>query len=129
MKARNKVIVTFLCIFTVAILVTLAFYAEQFKVWNSFAVYSNVFNKLIAEFKALFNISNTFGNDLLKSSISLFIVINPIGSITLFISMTENMNVFERKVVSKNIIITAAALLITFGLVGTQLLSLFGVEI
>ena len=83
MKARNKVIVTFLCIFTVAILVTLAFYAEQFKVWNSFVpVYSNVFNKLIAEFKALFNISNTFGNDLLKSSISLFIGINPIGSIT-----------------------------------------------
>jgi len=82
MKARNKVIVTFLCIFTVAILVTLAFYAEQFKVWNSFVpVYSNVFNKLIAEFKALFNISNTFGNDLLKSSISLFIVINPIGSL------------------------------------------------
>jgi multiple antibiotic resistance protein len=130
MKARNKVIVIFLCILPVIILVTLAFYAEQFKVWNSSVpVYSNVLNKLIAEFKALFNISDTFGNDLLKSSISLFIVINPIGSITLFISMTENMNVFERKVVSKNIIITAAALLITFGLVGTQLLSLFGVEI
>ena len=84
MKARNKIIVTFLCILAIIILVTLAFYAEQFEVWNSFApVYSNVFNKLIAEFKALFNISNTFGNDLLKSSISLFIVINPIGSITL----------------------------------------------
>jgi len=106
MKARNKIIVTFLCILAIIILVTLAFYAEQFKVWNSFVpVYSDVFNKLIAEFKALFNISNKFGNDLLKSSISLFIVINPIGSITLFISMTERMNVFERKVVSKNIIL------------------------
>ena len=112
MKARNKIIVTLLCILAIIILVTLAFYAEQFKVWNSFVpVYSNVFNKLIAEFKALFNISNTFGNDLLKSSISLFIVINPIGSITLFISMTENMNVFERKVVSKNIIITARCII------------------
>ncbi|HEY7080145.1 MAG TPA: MarC family protein [Nitrososphaeraceae archaeon] len=99
MKGRNKIIVTFLCILPVAILVTLAFYAQQFKSWNSFVtvLYSSIFIKLIAEFKTLFNTSSTFGNDLLKSSISLFIVINPIGSITLFISMTQNMNVFEEK--------------------------------
>ena len=82
-------------------------------------------------FSRTFNVSDPFTSDLLKSSLSLFVVINPIGSIALFISMTARMdlNASERKVVSKNIMITTAALLVAFGIAGTQLLSLFGIEI
>jgi small neutral amino acid transporter SnatA (MarC family) len=43
--------------------------------------------------------------------------------------MTARMDTSERKVVSKNIVITAAGLLIAFGVAGTQLLSLFGIEL
>jgi multiple antibiotic resistance protein len=39
------------------------------------------------------------------------------------------MDASERRVVSTNIIFTAAALLVAFGIAGTQLLSLFGIEI
>jgi multiple antibiotic resistance protein len=92
-------------------------------------LHNNIIEKAIAELAMTFNISGTFSNDLLKSSVSLFVVINPIGSIALLMSMTKRMGLSERKVVSKNIIITAAALLFAFGVAGTQLLSLFGIEI
>lgn len=92
-------------------------------------LHNSIIEKAIADLAMTFNISETFSNDLLKSSVSLFVVINPIGSIALLISMTKRMGLSERKVVSKNIIITAAALLFAFGVAGTQLLSLFGIEI
>lgn len=85
--------------------------------------------ELTTAFERTFDISETFNNDLLKSSLSLFVVINPIGSIAMLISMTARMDASERRVVSKNIMITAAALLIAFGVAGTQLLSRFGIEI
>jgi multiple antibiotic resistance protein len=84
---------------------------------------------LATVFNRIFRISETFINDLLKSSLSLFVVINPVGSIALLISMTARMDTSERKVVSKNIMITAAGLLIAFGAAGIQLLSLFGIEL
>jgi multiple antibiotic resistance protein len=84
---------------------------------------------LATVFNRIFKISETFINDLLKSSLSLFVVINPVGSIALLISMTARMDTSERKVVSKNIMITAAGLLIAFGAAGIQLLSLFGIEL
>lgn len=39
----------------------------------------------------LFSFLNIFGNDLLKATISLFVVINPIGTILLFASITQKM--------------------------------------
>jgi hypothetical protein len=50
-----------------------------------------------------------------QSSVSLFVVINPVGSIALVISMTSIMDASERNVVLENIIITTAALLTEFG--------------
>jgi hypothetical protein len=44
-----------------------------------------------------------------------FVVINPVGSIALVISMTSIMDASERNVVLENIIITTAALLTEFG--------------
>jgi multiple antibiotic resistance protein len=68
-------------------------------------------------------------NDLLKSTIALFVVIDPIGSVPLFIALTERMQKKERKSVSTSAIITAAALLVVFAVAGTQILSLFGITI
>jgi multiple antibiotic resistance protein len=138
MKVTNKILVFIISIILIIIiiLVTLTLYYTGLLVTersNYVIPSNNVIDKSIAQlvtgFGTRFSISETFSNDLLRSSVSLFVVINPIGSIALLISITARMGVSERKVVSRNIIITAAALLIAFGVAGTQLLSLFGIEI
>ncbi len=133
MKLRYKIAITILVILlSIAISVTIILHYTRIFVEerNSYVlVNESIIEKSITDLASTFNISEAFSNDLLRSSISLFVVINPIGSITLLISMTSRLNVSERKVVSKNIIVTAAALLIAFGVAGTQLLSLFGIEI
>ena len=74
-------------------------------------------------------ISDTFADDLLKSVISLFVVVNPIGKVPLFITLTEKMERQNKKLVSKNAIITTAVLLTVFAVAGIQLLSIFGISI
>jgi len=66
-----------------------------------------------------------FFDNLLKSTIALFVVIDPIGSVPLFIAITEKLEKDERKSVSKIAIVTAAGLLIVFAVAGTQILAIF----
>ena len=58
---------------------------------------------LVHFFNALTNqeitTSDLFGH-LLKSTIALFVVLNPIGTVPLFIAITQNMKKEERKAVS-----------------------------
>ena len=70
-----------------------------------------------------------FKNDIITSIIALFVVIDPIGNIPLFIAFTKKLEKAEHKTVSKTAIITAAALLLLFGIAGTQILGLFGITI
>ncbi|HVP82095.1 MAG TPA: MarC family protein [Nitrososphaeraceae archaeon] len=79
--------------------------------------------------KELLSISDTFQNDIITSVIALFVVIDPIGNIPLFIAFTKKLEKAEHKTVSKTAIITAAALLLLFGIAGTQILGLFGITI
>ncbi|MDN5867666.1 MAG: MarC family protein, partial [Candidatus Nitrosocosmicus sp.] len=72
---------------------------------------------------------NFFGDDLLRSTISLFVVINPIGTIPLFASITQKMQRTERNRVLKTAVITASALLMLFAVAGTQILSIFGITL
>ena len=77
----------------------------------------------------LLSVSDTFQNDIITSVIALFVVIDPIGNIPLFIAFTKKLEKAEHKTVSKTAIITAAALLLLFGIAGTQILGLFGITI
>ncbi len=77
----------------------------------------------------LLSVSDTFQNDIITSVIALFVVIDPIGNIPLFIAFTKKLEKAEHKTVSKTAIITAAALLLLFGVAGTQILGLFGITI
>ncbi len=77
----------------------------------------------------LFSFLNIFGNDILRSTIALFVVINPIGTIPLFASITQKMQKKERNTVSKTTVITAGALLMIFAVAGNQILSIFGITI
>jgi multiple antibiotic resistance protein len=67
--------------------------------------------------------------DLLTSTIALFVVMDPIGVIPLYVSLTRNMPNHERKVVSSNAVITTGILLLVFAIAGTTILSIFGVTI
>ena len=73
--------------------------------------------------------TDTFVDSILKYSIALFVVIDPIGTVPLFIALTERMKKEERKAVSKVAVITAGILLIVFAVAGTQILSIFGITI
>jgi multiple antibiotic resistance protein len=77
----------------------------------------------------LFSFLNTMGNDLLRSTIALFVVINPIGTIPLFAAITQKMQKKERNTVLKTTVITASALLMIFAVAGTQILGVFGITI
>jgi multiple antibiotic resistance protein len=77
----------------------------------------------------LFSFLDIFGDDLLRSTIALFVVINPIGTIPLFASITQKMQKKERNMVLKTTVITAGALLMIFAALGTQILSIFGITI
>jgi multiple antibiotic resistance protein len=73
--------------------------------------------------------ADVFVEDLVRSTIALFVVMDPIGSVPLFIAMTQKMEKQERASVTKTAVITAAILLIVFAVAGTQILSIFGVTI
>jgi multiple antibiotic resistance protein len=77
----------------------------------------------------LFAVQNTLGYDTLKSTIALFVVIDPIGTVPLFIALTEKMGREERKEVSKTAVITSGVLLLVFAVGGTQIFAIFGVSI
>jgi TRAP-type C4-dicarboxylate transport system permease large subunit len=68
-----------------------------------------------------FTRSEVFG-DLLKSTIALFVVLNPIGTVPLFVAITQNMKKEERKTVSKTAIITSGIVLVVFAIAGTGIL-------
>lgn len=78
---------------------------------------------LYSNISSAFVISNTFIDDYPTSVIALFVVVNPIGKILLFITLTEKMGKQNKKLVSKNAIVTTAILLTIFAVAGIQLLS------
>lgn len=86
----------------------------------------NTFSNIL---QTLFSVPNTVGYDTLKSTIALFVVIDPIGTVPLFIALTEKMGAKERKAVSKTAIITSGVLLVLFAVAGTQILAIFGITI
>jgi multiple antibiotic resistance protein len=74
-------------------------------------------------------IPHDFVNELTRSTIALFVVIDPIGSAPLFAALTNKMDKNQRKKTSELAIVTAASLLIIFAIGGTQILSVFGISI
>jgi multiple antibiotic resistance protein len=75
------------------------------------------------------HLSSTFLTDLIRSTIALFVVIDPVGNVPVFIALTQKMEKRERASVTKTAIITAAGLLFVFAVAGTQILSIFSITI
>jgi multiple antibiotic resistance protein len=67
--------------------------------------------------------------NLAKAVITLFIIVDPLGNIPIFISLTRGLAKDERQKAFRTAISTGFVLLISFALVGQQILLLFGISI
>jgi len=92
-------------------------------------MYNELLISIFQTINDFIRIPDTFQTDIITSVIALFVVIDPIGNIPLFIAFTKKLEKAEHKTVSKTAILTAAALLLLFGMAGTQILQLFGITI
>ena len=66
--------------------------------------------------------------EVLKMTIALFIVVNPLGNVPIFVGLTKNMDPTQRKKTYQLATITGLILLTFFSLVGQNILVLFGIE-
>lgn len=66
---------------------------------------------------------------LIKSFISLFIVVDPFGNIPIFIGLTEKMSREKRKKIFNTATITGFILLLAFALTGREILNIFGITL
>ncbi|MEM1566818.1 MAG: MarC family protein [Candidatus Bathyarchaeia archaeon] len=67
--------------------------------------------------------------DLVKAIITLFIIIDPLGNIPIFISLTRGMAKDDRRRAFRNAISTGFILLIFFALIGERIFVLFGISL
>jgi multiple antibiotic resistance protein len=66
--------------------------------------------------------------EILKMSIALFIVVNPLGNVPIFIGLTRELDASQRKKTYKLATLTGLVLLTFFALVGQNILVLFGIQ-
>ncbi|MBO3802876.1 MAG: MarC family protein [Candidatus Brockarchaeota archaeon] len=70
-----------------------------------------------------------FAVQILRAVIALFVIIDPIGNIPIFMSLTEGMTSAQRRKVIEVASITGLALLVTFAVFGIQFLNLFNISL
>jgi multiple antibiotic resistance protein len=139
-RSKSRVILYLILIFSAILPIALAIYYNQMTVSKENITYGYLHERILSSIHQFIDlayskllsssvVSDTFIDDLLKSAVSLFVVVNPIGQIPLFITLTEKMEKQNKKLVSKNAIITTAVLLTVFAIAGIQLLSIFGITI
>lgn len=66
---------------------------------------------------------------LIKSIISLFIIVDPFGNIPIFIGLTERMSVEERQRIFHTATVSGLILLLLFAVAGKEILNLFGITL
>jgi multiple antibiotic resistance protein len=140
LELRSHVILYVILIFSAILPIALAIYYDQMMVSMENLAYDYLSDTIISPIRQFIDlayskfvsssvVSDTFTDDLLKSVVSLYVVVNPIGKIPLLITLTQKMEKQNKKLVSKNAIITTAVLLTVFAVAGIQLLSIFGISI
>src|SRR2546428_9137666 len=67
--------------------------------------------------------------DLVRATVALFIIVDPIGLVPVFSNVTSNMPDPDRHKMYRVVIYTGATLLTIFALVGQELLALFGISL
>jgi multiple antibiotic resistance protein len=77
----------------------------------------------------LFAVPADFASALLRSTVALLVVVDPLGIVPLYIALTGKMERVQRRAVSKTVIITAASLLFAFAIAGNQIFAIFGITL
>ena len=70
-----------------------------------------------------------FISALIKATIALFIIVDPLGNIPIFVGLTENMTNDYRKKVYNTAVIVGLVFLLVFAFTGTEILSIFGISL
>jgi multiple antibiotic resistance protein len=140
LESRSYVTLYVILIFSAILPIALSIYHDQMMISEENWTYDYLYETIISPIRQFIElayskflsssvVSDTFTDDLLKSVVSLFVVVNPIGKVPLLITLTQKMEKQNKKLVSKNAIITTAVLLTVFAVAGIQLLSIFGISI
>jgi len=67
--------------------------------------------------------------ELLKATVALFVIVDPIGPVPIFANLTKTLTPVEKRKVFRTAAIVGAVLLAAFALVGQELLLLFGITL
>jgi multiple antibiotic resistance protein len=72
---------------------------------------------------------DSFLIDLLKATVALFVIVDPLGPVPIFAGLTKPMSLAEKRKVFRTAAIVGAVLLAAFALVGQEVLLLFGISL
>ena len=67
--------------------------------------------------------------DLLRATVALFVIVDPLGPVPIFANLTKGMNPQEKMRIFRTAAIVGSVLLAVFALVGQELLMLFGITL
>ena len=71
---------------------------------------------------------NINADELIRASVSLFIVMDPVGLMPLIASLTSSLSREQSKRVIRSTIYTASGLLLAFAIAGQYILEVFGIS-
>jgi len=74
-------------------------------------------------------VPESFIYEVLKASLALFIIVDPIGNVPIFIGLTKGMSQKQRKDALRTATVVAFVLLLIFALLGQQVLSIFDITL
>lgn len=72
---------------------------------------------------------DSFPLELLKTTIALFVIVDPLGPVPIFANLTKGMDKEKKRRIFRTAAIVGAVLLTVFALVGQELLLLFGITL
>src|SRR6266705_5647678 len=72
---------------------------------------------------------DSFLVELLKATVALFVIVDPLGPVPIFANLTKGMSPQEKMRIFRTAAIVGAGLLAVFALVGQELLLLFGISL
>jgi len=72
---------------------------------------------------------DSFLVELLKATVALFVIVDPLGPVPIFANLTKGMNPQEKMQIFRTAAIVGSILLAVFALVGQELLALFGITL
>jgi multiple antibiotic resistance protein len=77
----------------------------------------------------LLSIPDDFVGHLIRSTIALLVILNPVGIVPMYIALTQKMESTKRIGLSKTVIIAATALLFAFAVAGSLIFAVFGITL